>query len=150
MDSNTIAFLAADVLEKLGPYWIVIVTKAAEAIGTKLPEGVSKLWLAIKEQFDSEESSKTAIDQLLTDPQNEKLKVVFEWQLEQILAKDSDFAGRLKRLVKDADTTSQQAAQIGHGTLIQGSNNVAVGKRGVNVCGEIKGSINTGDKSNMK
>ena len=149
MDPNTLAFLAADAFSKLGPYWPILATKAAEAVGEKLPGAVGKLWLAIKQKFDQDESAKSALDQLLTDPQNEKLKAVVEWQLEQILAQDSDFATQLKGLVKNAQT-SIRVAQTGSGTVVVGDGNKIVGERGVIVNGDVKGDIITGEVNQKK
>jgi hypothetical protein len=41
---------------------------------------------------------------------------------------------------------NQEATLIGDGTLIQGSNNVVVGERGVHVNGDVSGDIITGDR----
>jgi hypothetical protein len=148
MDPNTLAFLAADTLSKLGPYWPLIATKAAEKVGELLPDTVGKLWTALKDRMDVKEAAREALEDMLKEPDNQAFQTVLKVQLEKILKQDEAFAGNLQSLLADIQPqTNQQATVRGDkNTVIQGSHNQVLGKGSVQVTGDVKGDIVTGKK----
>lgn len=146
MDPNSITALAAAAWPVLQPYLPVLATKAAEKIGAEVPGAIVKLWDAVRKRFDGEANARAALGQLLSDPKNEKLGAVVEWQLEQLLGKDGAFRQQIQSLLPEAQAAvSQSATVVGDGTIVQGSGNVVAGAGGVIVQGNAEGDIITGE-----
>ncbi len=149
MDPALLALTTQQLMPYLQQYGPILATKAVEALGEKVPEAVGKLWQAVKARFDSEATAKAALEKLLADPQNDRLKTVVEFQMEEYLKNDATFAERIQHLLKDAQATAPvtyQAYATGGAGVAQGPGAKAVGKGGIMIEGGVKGDFNQKDK----
>ena len=144
MDPATISVTAAAAVTALQPYLPVIATKAAEKLGEGVPKAIGKLWATIRERMDVKEAAKEALEDLLADPQNERIQTVFEVQLEKMLAKDKSFLAKVEGLLADARQEGiirARDVKVGSGAAAIGNNARAVGKGGMIVEGDTGGDL---------
>ncbi len=139
----------------LQPFLPIIATKAAEEVGKTT---VAEVWTAIKKKFDTKESAKEALADLLKDPQDADAQGAFRKQLKKLLEEDSSFANDLASLLDKAGS-DYKGQVIGDGALAMGTGAKAVGQGGILIEGGMNGSnlvigdnnsINTDEKKKKK
>ena len=153
MDAGTLALTVQHLMPYIQQYGPLFAAKAVEALGSKVPEAVGKLWQAVKNRFDAEGAAKSALEKLIADPQNDKLKTVVEFHLEEYLKNDAAFAEKIQPLLKDAQAAAPvtyQAVATGGSAVAQGPGAKAVGKGGVLIEGGVKGDVNVGREKKEK
>jgi hypothetical protein len=115
MDAVTLALTTQQLMPYLQQYGPLFAAKAVEALGEKVPDAVGKLWQAVKSRFDAESAAKAALEKLIADPQNDKLKNVVEFHLEEYLKNDQTFAEKIQPLLKEAQAAASHVPGICHG-----------------------------------
>jgi len=155
MDSAAITLTVQQITPYLQQYGPLFASKAIEALGEKVPEAVGKLWQGLKAKFDAEGAAKSALEKLLSNPKDEKLKTVVEYHLEEYLKNDAAFAEEIQALLKDAQAaapmgTSYQATATGGSAVAQGQNARAVAKGGLMIEGGEKGDFIAGGQKSGK
>jgi hypothetical protein len=142
-----IALISTGAWTVLQPYLPVLATKTAEAIGSKVPEAVGKIWNAIQNKFDTKAAAKEALEDLLKSLNDADTQATFRQQLKKLMAEDESFANELSKLLEAAGDT-YKATLTGGGAIAQGTGAKAVGERGVMIGGDVSGSnIVTGDEN---
>ena len=149
MDSAAITLTVAQIIPYLQQYGPLLATKAVEALGEKVPGAVGALWGSIKARFDAEGAARTALEKLLSNPQDEKLKTVVEYHLEEYLKNDPAFAEKIAALLKEAQAaapagTSYQATASGGSAIAQGRGANAVTGGSTLIQGGVQGDVITG------
>lgn len=147
MDPITLALTTQQLMPYLQQYGPLFATKAIESLGEKVPEAVGKLWQAVKSRFDAESAAKAALEKLIADPQNDKLKNVVEFHLEEYLKNDQTFVEKIQPLLKEAQAAAPityQAYATGGSAVAQGAGAKAVAKGGVILEGGVKGDFTIG------
>ena len=144
-----IALLTTSAWTILQPYLPILATKTAEAIGTKVPEAVGKLWETIQKKFDTKDAAKETLEDLLRSPGDADTQAAFRQQLKKLMAEDQSFATELNKLLESAGDT-YNASLTGNGAIAQGAGAKAVGKGGVMIDGSVSSSnIITGDHNSV-
>ena len=124
--------LANSVWTAILPLLPLIASKGAEKLGE---EAGASLWNAVKAKFDTQPATKKIAEKLLAEPKSEKMQTVFQYQLEEALEEDAEFAKTLASLLEKAEI-SYKAEVNGDGVVVQGNNSVGVGKGGVYIGGK--------------
>ena len=151
MDTAAITLTVQQLTPYLQQYGPIFATKAVEALGEKVPEAVGKLWGSIKAKFDAEGAAKSALDKLLSDPQDEKLKNVVEYHLEEYLKNDAAFAEQIETLLKEAQAAAPAGINATDGSAVAvGEGAKAVAKGGVLIEGGVKGDFTVGSEKKAK
>jgi len=143
-----IALLANSAWTILQPYLPILATKAAEEIGTKIPEAVAKLWNAIQKKFDTKTDAQEALEDLLNSPNDSDTQATFRQQLKKIMAEDTSFAIDLDKLLEAAGDT-YRAALTGDGSIAQGAGTKVVGKGGIMIGGDVTGNVVMGNDNTV-
>lgn len=143
-----IALLATSAWTVLQPYLPILATKAAEEIGTKVPESIGKIWNAIQKKFDTNQAAKEALDDVLKTPEDSDTQATFRQQLKKVMAEDESFAMELSKLLEAAGDT-YKASLTGDGAIAQGAGAKAVGKGGVMIGGNVEGNFVIGNENTV-
>lgn len=130
----------------LQPFLPIITTKAAEEVGKT---AVAEVWTAVKKKFDTKETAKEALADLLKNPDDGDAQGAFRNQLKKLLEEDSSFASDLANLLEKVGSTYN--AQVnGGGAIAQGTGAKAVGQGGLMIGGSVSGStVFTGDNNTV-
>ena len=91
--------LATAAVAFLSPYLVKAGEKAAEKIGEKMPEAVSKLWNTITAKFKGNPVAETAVNDLVAKPDDEDNLAAFRKELRKLLEADPAFAAELEGLL---------------------------------------------------
>ena len=151
MDTAAITLTVQQLTPYLQQYGPIFATKAVEALGEKVPDAVGKLWGSIKAKFDAEGAAKSALDKLLSDPQDEKLKNVVEYHLEEYLENDAAFAEQIETLLKKAQAAAPAGINAADGSAVAvGEGAKAVAKGGILIEGGVKGDFTVGSEKKAK
>jgi len=126
----------------LQPFLPIIAAKASEEVGKT---AVAEIWTSIKKKFDTKETAKEALADLLKNPENGDAQGAFRIQLKKLLEEDSSFASDLASLLEKAGS-DYNGQVIGDGALAMGTSAKSVGKGGLLIEGGMSGgTINTGE-----
>ena len=143
-----IASISSSAWSILQPYLPILATRAAEEIGTKVPEVVGKVWEAIKKKFETKPFAKEALEDLKKSPEDSDTQATFHQQLKKIMAEDQSFAIELGKLLEAAGDT-YNATLTGNGAIAQGAGAKAVGQGGVMIGGDVGGNVVMGDENTV-
>jgi hypothetical protein len=143
-----IASLTTGVWTMIQPYLPILATKAAEEIGTKVPEAVGKVWDAISKKFETKSAANEALADVLKAPDDSDTQAAFRQQLKKIMAEDTSFAIDLSKLLEAAGGT-YRASLTGSGAIAQGTGAKAVGQGGVMIGGDVTGNFVMGDENTV-
>ena len=139
METATISATVAAAWIALQPYLPVIATKAAEKIGSALPEAVDRLWSALKAKFETKPAAKEALTDVVRNPEDADLQAAFRVQLKKMLEEDPAFAEQIKGLVEE--TGAQVDVRVRDGAAAIGDHAKAVGKSGILIEGGVHGDF---------
>ena len=143
-----IALLATGAWTMIQPYLPILATKAAEEIGTKVPEAVGKVWNAITKKFETKPAANEALEDVLKSPDDLDTQATFRQQLKKVMAEDNSFAIDLSKILEAAGDT-YKATLTGSGAIAQGSGAKAVGQGGVMIGGDVTGNFVMGDENTV-
>ena len=139
--------LTTSLWQALQPLLPVLASKGAEELAKR---GVGEVWEAVKKRFAARPETQKGLDELLARPDDPFAQMKFQVQLKELLEADAAFAASLSRLLEAASST-YQASLHGDGAIAQGPGAKAVGKGGVMIGGDVKGStIITGDGNTVE
>ena len=155
MDAANLALTVQQLTPYLQLYGPIFATKAveaaAEAVGERIPEAVTKLLRGIKAKFDTEGAAQSALEKLLNNPQDEKLKNVVEYHLEEYLENDAAFAEQIETLLKKAQAAAPAGINAADGSAVAvGEGAKAVAKGGILIEGGVKGDFTVGSEKKAK
>jgi hypothetical protein len=132
----------------LQPYLPILATKAAEEIGTKVPEAVAKVWNAIQKKFHTKTAAKESLEDLLKSPEDADSQATFRQQLKKVIKEDESFAIEFSKLLAAAGG-SYRASLTGGGSIAQGAGAKAVGKGGMMIGGNVTGNVVMGNDNTV-
>lgn len=138
----------------LGKYALDKGAELGKDVGPKALDTVKEMYAATLDHLRRTPKGEVIADEFVEDPETFEKPLVKK--LEQAARDEPDFADRLEMLWQqfEEERAAYQAAQgvsyqatATSGAVAQGEGATAVGERGVNVGGDVGGSIVTGDES---
>lgn len=138
-----ISQLAVATAALLSPYLVKAGEKAAEAVGAKLPDTVSRIWNLIIQRFKGKAAADEAVADFVAQPDDEDTLASFRKQLRKCLEADAEFARDLSQLLETANQVISSALNTGSGAIAS-DGGVAAGEGGVAVKGDVHGGIHIG------
>ena len=136
--------LATSAVTVLSPYLVKVGEKAAEKIGSILPEGVGKVWNTIMAKFTGNVIAEAAVKDFVNRPGDQLSQSSFANQLRNLLEAEPAVATELARLLDEAKRQSGGPIFNTGSGAVATSGGVAAGAGGVAVGGDVSGNISIG------
>jgi energy-coupling factor transporter ATP-binding protein EcfA2 len=141
---DSVSALATAAVSFLSPYLVKAGEKTAEKIGEKLPEAAGMMWKAILGKFKGHPAAEVAVQDLVTQPEDEDNLAAFRKELRKILRNDPAFAAELKGLLNQTQGQgSDTISNTGSGAVAT-RGGIAGGEGGLVLQGDVHGYINQG------
>jgi hypothetical protein len=140
--------LATSVVTILSPYLVKVGEKAAEEIGSILPEGVGKVWTTIMAKFRGNVVAEAAVKDFVNSPGDQLSQSSFANQLRNLLEAEPALATELARLLDEAKRQSGGTIINTGSGAVATSGSVAAGAGGMAVGGDVRGNISIGGSEN--
>ena len=142
MDPALLIALAASTFTVLQPHLSELAKSAAGALGKKVPDAIGALWGKIRARFADKPAADDALKDLLANPDDSDLQVVFRVHLRKLLQEDTAFADEIKELVDSAGEQTSYTAEVhGSGAVAQGPGAVAAGEGGIAIGGSVGDNV---------
>jgi len=122
--------------------------KAAEKIGSLLPEGVGKVWTTIMAKFRGNVIAEAAVKDFVNRPGDQLSQSSFANQLRNLLEAEPALATELARLLDEAKRQSGGTIINTGSGAVATSGSVAAGADGMAVGGDVRGNISIGGSEN--
>jgi hypothetical protein len=136
--------LATSAVTILSPYLVKVGEKAAEEIGSLLPEGVGKVWTTIMAKFRGNVVAEAAVKDFAKRPDDQLSQSSFAHQLRNLLEAEPALATELARLLDDAKRQGGETISNTGSGAVATSGGVAAGAGGMAVGGNVGGNVSIG------
>jgi hypothetical protein len=136
--------LATSAVSILSPYLVKAGEKAAEEIGSILPEGVGKVWHTIMAKFRGNMVAEAAVKDFAKRPGDQLSQSSFANQLRNLLEAEPALATELAHLLDEAKPQSGGTIINTGSGAVATSGGVAAGAGGMAVGGDVSGNISIG------
>jgi hypothetical protein len=133
--------LATTAVALLSPYLVKAGEKAAEKIGEKMPEAVSKLWNTITAKFKGNPAAETAVNDLVAKPDDEDNQAAFRKELRKLLEAEPAFAAELGGLLDKVQHEAGDTITVTGSGAAATRGGVAAGEHGIAVGHDLQGGI---------